>query len=317
MSNPTIQGQVSPIDQTFSKQTLSIAIGFSIVYLAWLMAFVGVRSDHISFYGVLLVAYFAHRQSRKFVLGFIFFVLFWILYDGMRVYPNYLVNSIHIAEPYNIEKMLFGFNYDGSIITPNEFFALHSHWILDLLAGVFYLSWVPLPLAYACYLFFTDREMMLRFSACFLFANLVGFVIYYLYPAAPPWYVAEHGFVQNFDIPGSAAQLRKFDELVGSPIFKNMYEKNANVFAAIPSLHSAYPVVLLYFGLKKRYKIASAFFLLDVIGIWFAAVYSLHHYIIDVLLGALCAIIAIFVFEKILMRSQLYNILLRYVNFIK
>ena len=169
---------------------------------------------------------------------------------------------------------------------------------------------------YAAYLFFKDKEMMLRFSACFLFANLFGFVIYYLFPAAPPWYVYEHGFVQNFDIPGSEAQLANFDSFVGSPIFANMYTKNANVFAAIPSLHSAYPVVLFYFGIKKKYKIASIVFLIDIIGIWFAAVYSMHHYIIDVILGAFSAIIAIFVFEKVLMRTSLRNYLNRYVNFI-
>jgi len=317
MNNTSEAETHHPLNDTFSKTTLAIALGFSLLYWAWLLIFVGVRSDHISFYGVLVVAFFASKASRKFVLGFIFFILFWILYDGMRVYPNYMVNPIHIAEPYNIEKMLFGFSYNGAIVTPNEYWAVNTHWILDLLAGIFYLTWVPLPLAYACYLYWKDKEMMLRFSACFLFANLVGFVIYYLYPAAPPWYVATHGFEQNFDIPGSAAQLLKFDELVGSPVFRNMYEKNANVFAAIPSLHSAYPIVLFYFGLKKKYKIASIIFFADILGIWFAAVYSLHHYIIDVLLGALCAIIAIFVFESILMRSQFRHVLARYVNFIK
>lgn len=317
MKNLLHNSGASPLDNPISKETLLIAGGFVLVYMGWILGFVGLRTDHWYFIVFLAIAYFATKQSRKVVLSFVFFILFWIIYDAMRVFPNYMVSPIHIAEPYNIEKALFGFQYGGELVTPNEYFKLKEHPILDFVAGMFYLTWVPLPMAYAVYLFFKDRQMMLRFSACFLFANLLGFVVYYAYPAAPPWYVYYYGFEQNFDIPGSAAQLSRFDDLVGSPIFKNMYNKNANVFAAIPSLHSAYPVVLLYYGLKKRYKIASAIFLLDVLGIWFAAVYSMHHYIIDVILGAFCAIIAIFVFENLLMSTSLKKLLNRYVNFLR
>ena len=65
-----------------------------------------------------------------------------------------------------------------------------------------------------------------------------------------------------------------------------MYTKNANVFAAIPSLHAAFPTILLIYGLKKGLKYAAIPFFVIMIGIWFAAIYTYHHYIIDVLLGA-------------------------------
>ena len=100
--------------------------------------------------------------------------------------------------------------------------------------------------------------------------------------------------------PGNAAGLLRFDEYFGVSLFSNMYEKNANVFAAIPSLHSAFPVILFYFGLKKKLKYASLLFLIILVGIWFAAVYTFHHYIIDVLIGGLCAIVAIGIFERLM-----------------
>ncbi len=317
MTQSLLNENVSPLDSAFSKQSLQIAFSFVALYSVWLVIVVGVRSDHISFIALLAVLFFASSITRRFVLSFVGFIAFWILYDAMRVYPNYMVNPIHIIEPYSLEKSLFGILNNGEIITPNEYFKINEHPILDVISGVFYLTWVTLPMAYGLFLFFKDRQMLLRFSACFLFANLLGFAIYYIYPAAPPWYVHFHGFEQNFDIPGSAAQLSRFDDIVGSPIFGNMYNKNANVFAAIPSLHSAYPVVLFYFGLKKKYKWASLIFFIDIIGIWFAAVYSMHHYIIDVILGAFCAIIAIFAFEKILMKTKFSSLLDRYVNFLR
>ena len=79
-----------------------------------------------------------------------------------------------------------------------------------------------------------------------------------------------------------------------------MYAKNANVFAAIPSMHAAFPVLTFYFGLKKKLKWASVLFFIVLIGIWFSAVYSRHHYIIDLILGFLCALAAIFIYEMMM-----------------
>ena len=95
-----------------------------------------------------------------------------------------------------------------------------------------------------------------------------------------------------------------------------MYAKSSNVFAAIPSLHAAYPVVLFYYGMKLKNNALNILFFIILIGIWFAAVYSRHHYVIDVILGAICAIFAILIFEKILLRSKLKNWFDKYSNYI-
>jgi len=211
-----------------------------------------------------------------------------------------MLNPVHIQQPYLLEKDWFGIATSTGILTPNEYFANNNTTTLDILSAAFYLCWVPIPLLYAGYLFVKDRKMLLQFAITFFTVNVIGIIIYYLYPAAPPWYVAEYGFDLHMDTPGNAAGLLRFDEYFGVSLFSNMYEKNANVFAAIPSLHSAFPVILLYFGLKKKLKYASLLFLIILVGIWFAAVYTFHHYIIDVLIGGLCAILAIGIFEGLM-----------------
>lgn len=286
-----------------------------LAYVIWLFLFVGFRIDHLYFIIFFLFMYLLHPITRSLILSFIFFLLFWIIYDSMRVYPNYLLNDVRIEEPYLLEKSLFALEYNGETYTPNEYFASFPKKIFDFLAGIFYLTWVPLPIGFGIYLFFKDRKMLLKFSFAFLLTNIFGFIIYYSYPAAPPWYHLYYGIQENFNIPGNAANLLRFDQLIGSPIFENMYNKNANVFAAIPSLHAAYPIILFYFGMKKKYFIASIFFFFDIIGIWFSAVYSLHHYIIDLLLGGICSIFAIFVFE-LLSKNSLFNKLIdKYADF--
>ena len=88
-----------------------------------------------------------------------------------------------------------------------------------------------------------------------------------------------------------------------------MYSKNANVFAAIPSLHAAYPLLtVLYGSLSKRFWLHIAFALFTL-SVWFSAVYSRHHYVLDVLAGAMVALTA-YVLYRLLSRVPTVNRLL-------
>ena len=123
------------------------------------------------------------------------------------------------------------------------------------------------------------------------------------HPAAPPWYAMNYGFEPILDTPGNVAGLGRFDELLGCSIFNSIYGRNANVFAAVPSLHAAYMVVALAYAVMDRSKKwLIALFAVIMVGIWWTAVYSGHHYLIDVMLGISCALLGIFVFEKGLMK---------------
>ena len=201
-------------------------------------------------------------------------------------------------------------------LTPNEWFVLHTHPVLDFVSGLFYLCWIPIPIAYGVWLYFKDKNLLAQFSIAFLLVNIVGIAIYYLYPAAPPWYVEAHGFELIRNTPGNAAGLLRFDELTGLTIFGDMYNKNANVFAAVPSLHAAFPTVLLVYGLKKGLKYASLVFFIILVGIWFAAIYTYHHYIIDVLLGGIIALLTIAAFDLLLKNHRANQLLQRFVGLI-
>ncbi len=305
------------IFEGLKKRDGLITMGLAAVYFLWITLVVGLRGDHLLFLALVLGLFFASRQSRKVVMALIFFAIYWIVYDSMRVYPNFEFSGVHVREPYELEKAWFGFQYRGQTVTANEFFAANTNPVLDILSGVFYLCWVPVPLMFALWLFFKDKRLLLDFSLVFLLTNIFGFMLYYAYPAAPPWYVELHGFQVNFNTAGNEAGLANFDRLLGISLFHGMYAKNANVFAAIPSLHAAYPLVTLYFGIKKKLRLASWAFLITLAGIWFSAVYSRHHYIIDVLLGCLCAVATILIYEKIILKTRVNEWLNRYSELIK
>jgi len=262
--------------------------------------------------------FFISETTNKVLAGLTFILIFAIIFDSMRVVPNYTVNSVYIKELYDLEKSLFGIETPTGRLTPNEFLVSYYSPLWDFICGFSYLCWMPVPIAYCIYLYFKgDYEILIQFSFTFLFANIIGISLYYLFPAAPPWYVDMHGFAENYEIPGSSAGLKRFDDLLGITVFQGIYDKSANVFAAIPSMHCAFPLLITHFGLKNRNYLLVIFFVLYMFGTWFGALYTFHHYTIDIILGIFCAIFALVVCEKLLFKSKL-KILLNYLaNYIR
>jgi membrane-associated phospholipid phosphatase len=110
--------------------------------------------------------------------------------------------------------------------------------------------------------------------------------------------------------------LIEVDEYFGISLFRGMYDMNGNVFAAIPSLHCAFPIILLYFAAAKRLKGWFTFALIMMVSTWFAAVYTNHHYVIDVILGISTGILAVSIYHFIVRRTRIYDWLERYAQYV-
>lgn len=298
---------------TINTKTVLIVTLISIGYLVLSYFLIGYKSDELTLVLIFNSLFYASAVTRKFILGFSIFIVYWIIFDYMKAFPNYNFNAVHIADIYNFEKRLFGIHYNGSLLTPNEYWRINGNTVIDVMAGIFYLCWIPVPLAFATFLFFKNKKQFLKFSLTFVLVNLLGFVVYYAFPAAPPWYVQYHGLQFHPLTQGNTAGLAKFDAFFHAGVFKSIYAKGSNVFAAMPSLHSSYPVIVLYYGIKNRLGKSNLFFAVVMLGIWFTAVYASHHYVLDVLAGITCASIGIFLFNFSLARSKaLQHFITRY-----
>jgi inositol phosphorylceramide synthase catalytic subunit len=290
------------INNRFTKVILVNAI-----FLIFTFLLTGIKAEHLILSALCSFLYLYCEKTRKFILAFGIFVIFAIIYDLMKAWPNYMVNQVDISSLYHFEQNVFGFTEKGHLITPNEFFTDHHTLFLDIISGIFYINWIPVPLALAVYFYVTSKKQYLDFSLTFFFVNLIGFCIYYVHPAAPPWYVHLYGFDMHLGVPGNTAGLSRFDELVHLPVFASIYSKNSNVFAAMPSLHCAYPVIVLYYGMKNKLGRVNWLFGLFMTGIWFSAVYSGHHYVTDVIAGVICACVGIFIYQRIFLKTGLFQ----------
>jgi inositol phosphorylceramide synthase catalytic subunit len=297
----------------WSELSLTRKIGpalFVVLYLASLSLLHGLRSDHVSTCVIILALYYGGRvvePLRKFILPLLATA---IVYDSQRFYSDYIRGPVHVTEPYWFDKTFFGIHTAQGILTPNEWWQIHTYPALDVICGFMYLAFIGIYTLYSAYFsFYLSRKGTSKTSAAqiakrapslmwgFFWLNVVGYTTYYWYAAAPPWYVAEYGLgPANMSVRPSQAGCVRFDHVLGTHFFSEMYGRSADVFGAIPSLHVAYPFMAAIFAFKfgAGRTFAICFYLL----MCFSAVYLNHHYILDILWGSSYALIVSFVVDR-------------------
>jgi len=305
------------MDTGYPIKSAIATLAISFAYLVFIHYSIGLRVDHVAIIGLYNIGFLAHRKTRTLISALAIFLVFGVLYDIMKIYPNHLVNTVDIENIYDLEKHIFGIASNGNVLTPNEYFSSNHNVFMDIATGLFYLNWMSVPILFGLYLLKKNKRRYLHYAFAFLLVNILGFCIYYLYPAAPPWYIDQYGFVFHQTATGSAAELVRFDEYLSCNIFQSIYTRNSNVFAAVPSLHSAYPVVVLFYAMKTSGRAMLTFSAVFMLGIWFSAVYSGHHYVLDVVLGVLCALVGIAIFHYGILKLDIVRrALLKYERFI-
>ena len=262
--------------------------GLSAAYLAVMYALGGPGPEHFLLAGIALVLSVWNDDSRRLALIGLPYLLYALVYDSMRWYADYIRSPIiHVHEPYDFDLHWFGIHG----LTPNEWLQQHTSAPLDLVCGLAYTPMFFIGESVLLSIYFIAKGKVRRaerFTWIFVISNLIGFAFYYIYPAAPPWYVSDHGFAVDLSVHASPAGAIRFDQLIGIPLMQGFYGKSADVFGAIPSLHVVYPFLALIYGwyLRRFRLIAAVYFLL----VCFAAVYLNHHYLVDIFLGLAIAL---------------------------
>lgn len=287
-----------------------------LVFWGVFWGFQSFRIDHLFVGALILVLSYGGRAAREGLRFLMPLILTGIVYDSQRFYSDYIRGPVHVQEPYLFDKTFFGISTLQGILTPNEWFQLHTHPFLDLITGFFYLTFILIFVLIAAYFYFRlSRVGTLRLPAseialraprvmwAFFWVNVIGYSTYYWYAAAPPWYVTLHGLGPALmDTRSNPAGCIRFDQLLGTRFFSEMYGRSADVFGAIPSLHVAYPLQAVYYAFQfGALRAFSVFFFLIMC---FAAVYLNHHYVLDILWGSVYAIAVCVVTDWVYRRSS-------------
>jgi inositol phosphorylceramide synthase catalytic subunit len=232
-------------------------------------------------------AAYGGERARRVYMGALPMLVLLLLYDAMRyVLPLGLSTSRVLGCGLrDAELALFGVSGSGHLTTPNEWFAAHSSPVLDLLCAGPYGAYIGVMMVHYAYLAVRRPEEARFFSRVAVGTHVLGFLTYVLLPAAPPWYVSEHGCGIDLAVKNSPAALARVDALLGVDYFHALYSNGSTTFGALPSLHVTYPLYGLLATFRSAGIASRAVQIAYALVMPFAAVYLGHHYVIDVLLG--------------------------------
>ncbi len=212
------------------------------------------------------------------------------LYRAMGRMPPVPRGRVHLCDLRELETRVAGITLAGKPATVHDWLQAHATPALDLLCAVPYATFLGVCVAFAVFASLRDPARGARFAWGFLVLNLLGFVTYRAFPAAPPWYFHAHGCVVDLATTASEGpNLARVDGWLGVRLFAAMYARSSAVFGAMPSLHCAYATLVALEGwslLGRRGRAVLA----SYVGLMaFSAVYLDHHWILDVLAGGVLA----------------------------
>jgi len=213
---------------------------------------------------------------------FILFLLFYTNYEFLRSISgmNEITKPNFSVLPW-FELLVFH-------CYPHQILARFAHPVLDFFAAIPYLVHFPLPAFFIFYKLTSSRrrETLCQFLWCVGWVNLIGVLIQFLFPTAPPWFVDTAVFSPEGHFIKSAeneAGFHRLDAILGFPFFHKLYAASKVKFGAFPSLHVAWPTVILV----SDPWISEKFAMFHVVWISWAALYSNHHYGVDAIGGIL------------------------------
>jgi hypothetical protein len=222
----------------------------------------------------------AWRSWGVMVLEWLPFFGLLVLYDYFRGAVSVAAVQAHVLPQIDIDKALFGGSVPTVWLQQHLWTPGHYHWydygVWAVYMTHFFAVWVV-----AAVLWRVSRQRFRRYVAVTIALTVAGFLTYWLYPAQPPWLAANGGLLPPVDrvVPLVWGQL-------GVHTMKSAYENSdfVNTVAAMPSLHAAYPFMLMLFFWPAG-KLVRVVLGAYTLAMAFTLVYGGEHFVIDILIG--------------------------------
>jgi hypothetical protein len=199
-----------------------------------------------------------------------------VLYDFLRGAVEVAPDQAHVAPQAAVDKVLGAGQIPTVWLQHHLWTPGHLHWY-DFAAWVVYLTHFFVVWVVAAVLWRFDRRRFRRYALLTITLTLGAFLTYWLYPAQPPW----------LDDAGVARIVPTVWDHLGVPAMQSVYEDGrlVNTVAAMPSLHAAYPFMLLLFFWSAAGRLVRVGLSLYTIAMAFTLVYGGEHFVADILAG--------------------------------
>lgn len=153
----------------------------------------------------------------------------------------------------------------------------HAHAAVVFLNWAYILTYWPVILGLAIYLFFRDRSRYYYFRSAVLINLIVALLTFMLFPVASPFAIPGVGLVDTIQAFGPA--------IYGSESMATFY----NTSAAMPSLHFSWTIILGVYWLRSLPGGFKVFGLVYPALTFFAITITGNHFILDAIMGGVLA----------------------------
>lgn len=227
------------------------------------------------------------RRHLAFLRDWVPVVLMLMVYNISRGFADGLSDP-HVTELIVADEVLFGPLTGGQV--PTVWLQQHLwqpgvvQWWEIVVSIVYFSHFLAVPAA-AVALWLRSRPQWARYMRRWLTLTVAGLITYFIYPAAPPWWAWKYGHLAE---PVERISTNGWDAIglhgAGNTLNALQIEA-ANPVAAMPSLHTAYALLVIVFFLPVVRRRWWPLLLAYPLAMTFTLVYTGEHYVIDVLVG--------------------------------
>lgn len=306
-------------------RTHSTIRGWAIIaYLVAVVAFIGgnVPFDRVVVILVIIGALTVTNIGRprqeiaQVLFDWIPFTFVLLAYDLSRGLAHKLARPVAYTPQITAEKWLFFGKLP--VVTLQKHFWHHNAQWWDVVSSLIYVSHFIVPFVIAGLLWRRDWPAWRAYTTQFVTISFCAVVFFAAFPTAPPWSAAadKHLFHLELEKTCLPAVVEGHKERVvtcgrthstrglaviglqGGYKLVDNGKASANPFAAIPSLHSAFAMlVAITMWPRTKRKLIRGILILYPIAMITALVYSGEHYVVDAIVGWLL-VAAVAIFER-------------------
>jgi membrane-associated phospholipid phosphatase len=223
-----------------------------------------------------------------------------VIYATLRGYASHTLWGPFARPQVDFDKLV-GFGKVPTVRLQRRFFNPNHLHVWDYAAWAVYTSHFFVSYIVAAVLWKRRHDRFRRFIRLFVGLTFVGYVGYVLYPAMPPWMSSWHHLTGG---PVYRVVPVVWDHL-GIRSAAAIFTKGSaydNDVAAMPSLHAAYPMLLLLFFWSGARRWVRALLVAYVLAMAITLVYAGEHFVADEVAGWICAIAVYFWGSRLLDR---------------
>ena len=191
---------------------------------------------------------------RRLIKDWLPIIVALLAYDLLRGVADGNLFPIHWSAPVQADKVL-GLGQVPTIRLQDALYTPGHLQFWDYAAFSFWFSHFFATLLVAVGIWLYAYQWFHRFAACIVVLAAMGLVTYVIFPAAPPWFAGDHGYidhtyrithavVNNLPVPKAGAMFQKGNDW-------------RNDVAAVPSLHAGYTMLICLFlwpRLDRRWR---------------------------------------------------------------